>query len=97
MEGSIFAQVNSGITLGCISPEARDLLDTIMEQWEQHIEEVKKHSPDYEPTPYGMAYWLVRWSGLVQPAKASEADRCEKCGGELVPHRWCDECGWLED
>ena len=56
------------ITLGCISPEARDLLDTIMVEWEKHYAELKKSNPNHEPSYYGFAYWLVRWSGLVQPS-----------------------------
>lgn len=67
-EGSRFIKVNENITLGCISPEARNLLDTIMEEWEKHLTEIRKHTPDYEPTPYGLAYWLVRYSGLIEPA-----------------------------
>ena len=30
------------ITLGCITPEARDLLDTIMDEWEKHYENIIK-------------------------------------------------------
>ncbi|MFM2204437.1 MAG: hypothetical protein RLZZ605_1401 [Bacteroidota bacterium] len=56
------------ITLGCITPEARDLLDTIMEQWETHYANMKETKPKYEPSFYGFAYWLVRWSGLVCPS-----------------------------
>lgn len=80
MKGSRFVQVGN-ITLGCISSEARDLLDIIMEQWEQHVGEVNKHSPDYEPTPYGMAYWLVRWSGLIQPAQEGGFAQTEEADG----------------
>ncbi len=67
MQGSRIVTVGP-VAIGCISTEARDLLDTIMDQWEQHIDQIHKHTPDYEPTPYGMAYWLTRWSGLIQPA-----------------------------
>lgn len=67
--GSTFTNPSPGITLGCISPEARDLLDTIMEQWEAHYKTVKTDT--YEPTFYGFAYWLVRWSGLIQPANTN--------------------------
>lgn len=66
--GSNFTSVGP-VVLGCISPEARELLDTIMEKWEEHLAEIKKaHGPDYTPTHYGFAYWLVRWSGLVRPS-----------------------------
>lgn len=70
--GSSFVDVGSKdgiqITLGCITPEARDLLDTIMEKWEKHYASMKKSNPNHEPSYYGFAYWLVRWSGLVQPS-----------------------------
>jgi hypothetical protein len=72
MKGSSQIQVGSNIILNCISPDARKLLDTIMAEWEKHLVEVRKHTPDYEPTPYGMAYWLVRYSGLIEPAERAE-------------------------
>ena len=72
MEGSEFRRIGN-ITLGCITPEARELLDTIMEHWESHYAALKKmHGQDYEPSFYGFAYWLVRWSGLVEPAQYKE-------------------------
>lgn len=69
-EGSVFQQPAPGITLGCISPEARELLDTIMEAWGEHYVGMKEMHKDAMPetTFYGFAYWLVRWSGLIQPA-----------------------------
>lgn len=70
-QGSVFSQPSPGVTLGCISPEARDLLDTIMAAWESHFKGLKEtHGDHYDPTFYGFAYWLVRWSGLIQPATA---------------------------
>ena len=56
--GSVFTSVGQGITTGCIAPEAKDLLDKIMAEWEK---------TEQETSIYGFAYWLVRWSGLVQP------------------------------
>jgi hypothetical protein len=70
-KGSNFITPAPGIMIGCISPEARDLLDTIMEHWEKHYTELKTmHGDKYEPSFYGFAYWLVRWSGLIQPSCA---------------------------
>src|SRR5689334_24475351 len=65
MDGSEFIKVGN-ITLGCISPEARDLLDHIMAEWEKHKAERRKVTKS-RTTIYGFAYWLVRWSGLVEP------------------------------
>jgi len=59
--GSEFVKINNNITLGCISPEARDLLDTIMIEWDKYLIELKKsNGENYEPSYYGFAYWLVR-------------------------------------
>jgi len=66
-KGSKFTKVNDNITLGCISPEARELLDIIMDEWNKHYSDLKKNNPNYEPGFYGFAYWLVRWSGLIRP------------------------------
>lgn len=71
--GSTFTSPAPGITLGCISPEARELLDTIMEAWEAHYKTVKTDT--YEPTFYGFAYWLVRWSGLIQPTNTNQQNK----------------------
>ena len=66
-KGSRFVKTKN-ITIGCISSEARDLLTTIMDEWEKHLEELKKmKGKKYKPSYYGFAYWLVRWSGLVRP------------------------------
>ena len=69
-DGSVFSEPAPGITLGCISPEARELLDTIMEAWGKHYAGMKEMHGDAMPetTFYGFAYWLGRWSGLIQPA-----------------------------
>lgn len=65
-----------GVMLGCITPEARDLLDEIMAAYREHYERGKKfHKPEHQgPEPdtvYRFAYWLVRWSGLVRPMKVA--------------------------
>jgi hypothetical protein len=62
-------EVNESIALTSISPEATDLLEKIMEEWEKHFTSLKEMYGDkYEPSFYGFAYWLVRYSGLIQPA-----------------------------
>ena len=57
------------VSIGCISPEVRDLLNTIMEHWEKYYTSFDKVPEKHKPGFYGFAYWLVRWSGLVQPIK----------------------------
>jgi len=55
-----------GVMLAAMSPEARDLLDTIMDAYSEHYNpETHTSSPDQV---YQFAYWLCRWSGLVRPA-----------------------------
>lgn len=68
--GSKFTSFTNGIMLGCVTPEARNLMDEIEKEWEKHEVELKKLKPDYvSPDVYGFTYWLVRWSGLIQPAE----------------------------
>jgi hypothetical protein len=68
-KGSRILEVNESIALTCISPEATQLLDKIMDEWEKHYAGLKSTYGDkYEPSFYGFAYWLVRYSGLIQPA-----------------------------
>lgn len=53
------------ISIACISPEARDLLDQIMDAYRKHYNpELHKLTPD---DAYQFAYWLCRYSGLVRP------------------------------
>ena len=68
MKGSEFRKVDN-IILGCISQDAKDLLDTVMEEWKIHEKKLKELKPNYEPSHYAFAYWLIRWSGLVKPNK----------------------------
>jgi hypothetical protein len=64
-----------GVTLCCISPEARNLLDRMMEAWEKHAatmpESLTCGEETWDPREsiYSFAYWLVRYSGLIQPAE----------------------------
>lgn len=101
-QGSNETAVSNRITLTCITPEARDLLDTILErcpadvreggsdrflewlhgsglirtaftveqlqqadrQWVARMASVGTQRKDHV---YGCAYWLVRYSGMVEP------------------------------
>ena len=63
--GSRFQHVGP-ILIGCISREASDLLDEIMEAYKEHYNpESHTAAPD---DVYQFCYWLVRWSGLVRPS-----------------------------
>lgn len=69
MEGSRCKRVGP-VALCCISPEARDLLGRIMDEWREHWKVLPEDHRVPDPDDvYGFAYWLVRWSGLVQPNK----------------------------
>lgn len=91
--GTIIAAINPGLALGCISPEAADLLDRVMEAWESHKinlpEKLTCGDETWNPREsiYGFAYWLIRWSGLVQPtiAGAGEEKKNEKTPAEKEP------------
>jgi hypothetical protein len=61
--GTEVAQVGP-VTLCHIKGNYRDCLDKAMVMWEEH----KKSLPeDSRKSIYGFAYWLIRYSGLVQP------------------------------
>lgn len=67
--GSRTHKINDYITTIAISPEARDLLDMAIEQWDEHK---KALPPDCQESVYSFAYWLIRYSGLVQPADSAD-------------------------
>jgi hypothetical protein len=54
------------ITLCHMKGNYRECLDKAMAMWEEH----KKNLPkDSQESTYAFAYWLIRWSGLVQPVE----------------------------
>jgi len=53
------------ITLSCMAPEARDLMDRALEEYEKHCANVREWKPGHRGSVYSFAYWLFRWSGLV--------------------------------
>ena len=67
MEGTRIKEIHQ-IKIVCISQEAKELLQKIMEEWSIHVEQTKDLTPQYEESIYGFAYWLVRWSGLIKSA-----------------------------
>ena len=71
MEGSRLVEIEEHLTLGCMSDDARALLETIMAAWQVHEAELRASRPNYTPDIYGFAYWLCRYSGLVEPAQRS--------------------------
>lgn len=71
--GTNVTELGNGIALCCIAPEARDLLDTIMSDWKIHLKQLRQaNGKKYRPSHYGFAYWLVRYSGLIQPVKITQ-------------------------
>jgi hypothetical protein len=65
-------RTGTNISIGCITPEARGLLERIMDKWKalQYHDFSKPNDP--EGSHYAFAYWLVRYSGLIQPTSQSE-------------------------
>lgn len=55
------------VTLGCMDPDARDLMDRALKEFEKHTAEMREMKPGYRQSVYGFAYWLFRWSGLIDP------------------------------
>lgn len=91
-QGSTFRPIaGERVVLGCISPEARDLLDTAMDAWRENLaERERKGIPAPTDHAYAFAYWLIRWSGLVQPA--APIPSC-LCGAPLNPAGTCTDSG----
>jgi hypothetical protein len=86
--GSRFLQ-HGPVMLGCITPDARDLLDDIMAAYRDHYDP-KNHTSDPDAV-YQFAYWLVRWSGLIQRAATPRTEPDERKDEML----WatCPGCG----
>jgi hypothetical protein len=78
--GSRNLLVSPHVALCCMSPDARDLLERVMERWEEHKTSLPKkltyNGETWNPreSVYEFAYWLIRWSGLVQPAASEERE-----------------------
>ena len=53
-----------------VRPEQRDLLDTIMSEWEKQEAEIKAMGK--EVSIYQFAYWLIRYSNLVEEKKMED-------------------------
>lgn len=67
-QGHQVKKVSQNISIGFMLPEARDIMDEALEEWEKFKEETRGHYPDFatENEVYSFAYWLFRWSGLIQ-------------------------------
>ena len=62
MKGSRNVKVGN-IQIGCISEDARDLLDRLVEKYNETFGEDAVH----EKSAYSGLYWACRWSGMIQP------------------------------
>jgi hypothetical protein len=73
MKGSTTSNPIPGVTLTCVSPEASDLMHLVMTHWEAHLAELRATAGQgYEPSQYGFTYWLIRYSGLVEPSETAK-------------------------
>lgn len=80
MNGSEYTPVTKNITLGCISKDARELLENIMEEWAVYLVQLRKvYGKNYEPGVYGFAYWLCRYSGLIEGVKLPQESTVNRC------------------
>lgn len=62
----------AGIPICCMKPDYRDCLDRVMDEWKKHKVAMRQTmGKNYRPGEYGFAYWLLRWSGLVQPSSTN--------------------------
>lgn len=86
--GSQFTNPVPGVVVGCTSPEARELIDSIMSAYRDHYDpEMHVSTPE---DVYQFTYWLCRWSGLVFPVSAltdwryGHGEIEAACGGEMA-------------
>jgi hypothetical protein len=71
MEWHINQEIFKGV--GEVTANAKDLLTSIMKKWSEHLYEVKTEHPNYEPTFYSFAYWLIMWSEQAAQQKQQKA------------------------
>lgn len=86
--GSSFVDVGA-VTIGCMHPEASDLLQDVMDAYRSHYNK-ETHTADPEQV-YQFAYWLCRWSGLVKRA-ATPRRRLDVRTGYVL-YATCPGCG----
>jgi hypothetical protein len=60
--------VTPAIAIGYMLPGAHDLMDQALKQWEEHKKQVQEMTNGEYPKDEvcHFAYWLFRWSGLIQ-------------------------------
>jgi len=71
---SMFREIGNGVAIGYMHPKARDLMDEALKGFKEHCKEIRKSNKghpnprfrNYRGSVYAFAYWLFRWSGLVQ-------------------------------
>lgn len=77
------------VTIACMHPEARDLLDDVMAAYRSHYNK-EMHTADPDQV-YQFAYWLCRWSGLVKRAATPRQEPDVRAGDLLI--LTCPGCG----
>ena len=70
-------QVTTGaVTLSCMEPTARDVMELALTGWAEHLPKMRETlGRDPDDVVRSFAYWLFRWSGLVNPLAEGEADK----------------------
>lgn len=58
-------EIAPGVSLACMSTKARDLMDQALDGYEAHCKRMREWKPKHRSTIYSFAYWLFRWSGIV--------------------------------
>ena len=73
MKGSRFVKAGQ-ITIGCMSEDARDLLDRLVEKYEETYGKDSIH----DKSAYSGLYWACRWSGMIQPYDSLRSTKTEE-------------------
>lgn len=79
------------VSIGCMLPEARELLDVAMERYKEHRANVEKSGYVSDDQVYSFAYWLFRWSGLIPITAPIVSGQTEPSQQDVVT-QWAIRC-----
>jgi hypothetical protein len=54
------------VVLACMDPAARDVMEEALMRYEAHVKSIRTWKKGHRGSVYSFAYWLFRYSGLVQ-------------------------------
>lgn len=70
--GEVHRSAGPGVTFSFMRPEHREALADAMAGWEEHLADRDRLGLAPKDPVYAFAYWLLRYSGLVEPTKGGD-------------------------